>query len=52
MSHVIKDNITDLLNRGLIEPSSSGWASPVVLVKKKDGGVMFCIDYHKLNLET
>ena len=35
MSHIIEDNITDSLNRDLIEPSSSGLASPFVLVKKK-----------------
>ena len=41
--------IQKLLERDMIEPSSSSWASPVVLVKKKDGSYCFCIDYHKLN---
>ena len=37
---------------GAIRRSFSPWASAVVLVRKKDGGLRFCIDHHKLNNRT
>ena len=44
--------IRDLLSKGLIEPSSSPFASPILFVRKKDGSLRMCIDYRGLNKLT
>ena len=44
-----KKAIEDLKAKGVIRESVSPWASPIVLVKKKDGGVRPCVDYRKVN---
>ena len=41
-----------MLDRAVIQPSCSPWASPVVLVPKKNGSLRFCIDYRKVNSVT
>nr|VZI13897.1 unnamed protein product [Spirometra erinaceieuropaei] len=48
----LEQTIKDMLDRHVIRPSSSPWASPIVLVKKKDGYLRLCVDYRKLNAVT
>lgn len=47
-----RDHIQDLLEKGVIRESSSPYASPIVLVRKKNGDIRLCIDYRLLNSRT
>ena len=44
--------LREMQSTGVVEPSSSPWASPVVMVRKKDGSHRFCVDYRELNAVT
>lgn len=46
---IVEDQIEEWLKEGIIKPSSSDYASPIVLVKKKDGQTRICCDYRKIN---
>ena len=48
----VEELVEEMLSQEVIEPSGSPWASPIVLVQKKDGNVRFCVDYRKLNQIT
>ena len=48
----IEQQTAEMLESGLIKPSSSMWSSPCVLVKKKNDTYRMCIDYRKLNTCT
>jgi hypothetical protein len=48
----IHQQMTSMLEQGVIEPAQSAWASNVVLVKKKDNSLRYCFDYRQLNAVT
>ena len=48
----LKTEIQEMLDLGIIRASASPYASPIVIVKKKDGSNRICVDYRKLNKVT
>ena len=48
----VREHIQEMLDGGTIHPSQSPWCDVVVLVRKKDGGLRFCIDFRHLNSRT
>ncbi|GKT24632.1 hypothetical protein ADUPG1_012796, partial [Aduncisulcus paluster] len=52
MKKIVSDRIKELLDAGIIRPSESNFASPIVIVKKRTGEYRMCVDYTLLNLNT
>lgn len=49
---IVEEQVEEMLQLGVIEPSSSPWASPITLVPKPEGQTRFCCDYRKVNAVT
>ena len=52
MTETVKEETKKMLDMGIVEPSTSPYLSPVILVKKSDQTVRFCIDFRNLNKIT
>ena len=48
----VRRELEEMLDHGIIEHSSSDWASPLVIVRKKDASLRLCVDYRRLNSHT
>lgn len=49
---IVRKEIVNMIAQNVIKPSTSPWASAIVLVKKKDGTTRFCIDFRPINKVT
>ena len=52
MVEEVRNHLREMLESGAIRPSQSTWCNAMVLVRKKDGSLHFCIDFHHLNACT
>jgi hypothetical protein len=52
MVQEVRQALQDMLASGAIVPSDSPWSNAVVMVRKKDGSLRFCIDFRRLNART
>ena len=51
-NEAVETEIELMLKQGIIEPASSEWASPIVIVKKKNDTIHLCVDYQRINAMT
>nr|CAI5865101.1 unnamed protein product [Callosobruchus analis] len=49
LQKVVNAELDDMLEKGIVEPSSSAWSSPIVMVQKKDKSWRFCVNFKRLN---
>ena len=52
VEQVVSDEVSTMLDQGVIRRSYCPWSSPMILVKKKDNSWRFCLDYRKINAIT
>ena len=52
MRDKVKTEIDNMIQAGIVEPPDSPYASPIVLINKKDQSLRVCVDYRGLNKET
>ena len=50
--NAVEKEIEEMIKEGIIEPASSDWASPIVIIKKKDDIIHLCVEYRRLNAVT
>ena len=48
----VREHLKEMMEAGAIRPSTSPYSSNVVIVRKKDGTIRFCVDFRKLNSKT
>lgn len=52
MYQEVRELLNNMIRSGVVRESTSPWAAPIVLVRKKNGELRFCVDYRKLNAVT
>jgi len=52
MQMEVNEIIKDMKDQGVIDESTSPWTSPMILIKKNDGTMRFCVNFRKINAVT
>ena len=50
MQEIINQELDKMLDKGVVQPSTSPWSSPVVITRRKDGKPRFCVDFSTVNV--